>query len=54
MSEKMFHMKHLEGEKILMEELLQLIPEMDELFFMLEGKKTFIKLTRLEDQMVST
>ena len=52
MSEKMFHMKHLEGEKVLMEELLQLIPEMDELFFLLEGKKTFIKLNRLEDQLV--
>jgi hypothetical protein len=43
-SEKLFHMKQLEGEKVIMEELLQLIPELDDLFFLLEGKKTFIKL----------
>jgi hypothetical protein len=43
-SEKLFHMKQLEGEKVIMEELLQLIPELDDLFFLLEGKRTFIKL----------
>lgn len=41
MSEKMFHMKQLEGEKVLMEELLQLIPELDELFQLHENKRTF-------------
>jgi hypothetical protein len=44
MSERMFHIKHLEGEKVIMEDLLQLIPELDELFFRLEGKKTFTKI----------
>jgi hypothetical protein len=44
MSEKMFHMKHLEGEKVVMEELLQLIPELNDLFFQLQGKKTFVPL----------
>jgi len=44
MSEKLFHMKQLEGEKVIMEELLQLIPELDDLFFLLEGKRTFDKL----------
>lgn len=43
-SEKLFHMKQLEGEKVIMEELLKLIPELDELFFLLEGKRTFIKV----------
>ncbi|MEH7119699.1 YaaC family protein [Neobacillus vireti] len=46
MSEKMFHMKQLEGEKILMEELLQLVPELNELFLIVEGKKTFASLTQ--------
>ncbi|WP_083402514.1 YaaC family protein [Bacillus sp. MUM 116] len=41
MSEKMFHMKQLEGEKVIMEELLRLIPELDDLFFLLEGTRTF-------------
>ena len=45
MSEKLFHMKQLEGEKVTMEELLQLIPELDDLFFLHEGKRTFIKYT---------
>lgn len=44
MSEKLFHMKQLEGEKVLMEELLQLIPELDELFFILMRKNSFEKL----------
>jgi hypothetical protein len=44
MSEKMFHMKQLEGEKIVMEELLELIPELEELFLLLESKKTFAKI----------
>jgi hypothetical protein len=41
MAEKMFHMKHLEGEKASMEELLRLIPELNELFLNLEGTSIF-------------
>ncbi|NHC43153.1 hypothetical protein G6549_25025 [Bacillus sp. MM2020_1] len=51
-SEKLFHMKQLEGEKVIMEELLQLIPELDDLFFLLEGKRTFIKLQTDNKQFV--
>lgn len=40
-SEKLFHMKQLEGDKITMEELLQAIPELDDLFVVHEGKSTF-------------
>jgi hypothetical protein len=52
MSEKLFHMKQLEGEKVIMEELLQLIPELDDLFFLLDGKRTFIKLQNHNEQLV--
>ncbi|WP_374703107.1 YaaC family protein [Neobacillus cucumis] len=52
MSEKMFHMKQLEGEKIIMEELLQLIPELDDLFFIMEGKRTFAKLSEHNNELV--
>ncbi|MGZ3900174.1 MAG: YaaC family protein [Bacteroidia bacterium] len=52
MSEKLFHMKQLEGEKATMEELLQLIPELDELFYLLEGKRTFIKIHSHEKQFM--
>jgi hypothetical protein len=52
MSEKLFHMKQLEGDKVIMEELLQLIPELDELFFLLDGKRTFVKL-EVEDGRLS-
>ncbi|MED4207538.1 YaaC family protein [Neobacillus mesonae] len=44
MSEKMFHVKQLEGEKVLMEDLLQLIPELNELFLLHENKRTFESL----------
>jgi hypothetical protein len=44
MSEKMFHMKQLEGEKIIMEELLRLIPELDDLLFLLEGNRGFTNI----------
>lgn len=50
MSEKLFHMKQLEGEKVIMEELLQLIPELDDLFFLLNGKRTFAKIHLLNEQ----
>jgi hypothetical protein len=52
MSEKMFHMKQLEGEKVIMEELLQLIPELNDLFFVLEGKRTFAKLTQRDNDLM--
>ncbi|WP_373889955.1 YaaC family protein [Neobacillus cucumis] len=52
MSEKMFHMKQLEGEKVIMEELLQLIPELNDLFFVLEGKRTFVKLTQQDNDLM--
>ncbi|WML42485.1 YaaC family protein [Neobacillus sp. PS3-40] len=49
MSETMFHMEQLEGDKITMEELLKLIPELDELFVKLEAKQTFMTLERCGD-----
>ncbi|XJZ27340.1 YaaC family protein [Bacillota bacterium Lsc_1132] len=52
MSQSMFHMEQLEGEKVSMEILLQLIPELSQLFFQLEGKQTFIKLHRHNDQLL--
>src|SRR4051812_30090470 len=52
MSEKMFHMKQLEGEKIIMEELLQLIPELNDLFFIVEGKKTFANLAQQDNKLI--
>ncbi|WP_413304892.1 YaaC family protein [Bacillus sp. 1P10SD] len=51
MSEKLFHMKQLEGEKVIMEELLQLIPELDDLFYLLLGKRTFVQLDRVGKQL---
>jgi hypothetical protein len=50
MAEKMFHMKHLEGEKANMEELLRLIPELNDLFTSFNGASTFINVQRKEDQ----
>lgn len=51
MSEKMFHMKQLEGDKITMEELLELIPELDDLFVLHEGKSTFTPIYTLNGHM---
>lgn len=51
MSEKMFHMKQLEGDKITMEELLELIPELDDLFMVHESKNTFIPIYTHHGQM---
>ncbi|WP_462411324.1 YaaC family protein [Neobacillus sp. Marseille-QA0830] len=44
MSEKLFMMKQMDGEKVIMEELLQVIPELDDLFFLHTGKQTFKNL----------
>ncbi|ALC88495.1 hypothetical protein AM500_00810 [Bacillus sp. FJAT-18017] len=41
LSDKLFHMKQIEGDKMSMEELLRLIPEMDSLFWPLEGQANF-------------
>lgn len=41
MTEKLFHMKHFEGEKFTMKNLLTYIPEMSQLFYQLEKKQTF-------------
>jgi hypothetical protein len=52
MSEKLFHMKQLEGDKATMEELLQLIPELHDLFIIQEGKSTFTKIYTQQEQLV--
>ncbi|NWQ44663.1 YaaC family protein [Bacillus sp. EB106-08-02-XG196] len=51
MSEKMFHMKRLEGDKITMEELLELIPELDDLFMKHESKSIFTPIYNLHGQL---
>jgi hypothetical protein len=52
MSEKLFHMKQIDREKVMMEELLQSIPELSDLFYILEGKKTFVKLPMVGERLV--
>jgi hypothetical protein len=52
MSEKMFHMKQLEGDKITMEELLELVPELDDLFMIHESKSTFTPIYTQNEQLV--
>lgn len=49
MSETLFHMEQLEGDKITMEELLRLIPELEDLFTKLEGKQIFTPLNQNGD-----
>ncbi len=44
MGEKLFHMKHLEGEKTNMRELLAQIPELNQMFIQTEGKQTFLQM----------
>lgn len=44
MLEHMFSLKHLEGDKVTMRELLQQIPELASLFKRLERQETFIKI----------
>ncbi|MFD2442624.1 YaaC family protein [Bacillus sp. CGMCC 1.16607] len=50
-AEKMFHMKHLEGEKASMGDLLKLIPELNHLFSSFDGKSLFIKLIRKDHSL---
>ena len=52
MSEKLFHMKQLEGEKIIMEELLQLIPELNDLFMIIFGKKSVEELPMMDEHLM--
>ncbi len=52
MSEKMFNMKQLEGDKITMEELLELIPELDDLFTVHESKSTFTPIYTQNEQLI--
>ncbi len=49
-AEKMFHMKHFEGEKANMSDLFKQIPELSGLFSQLEGKKTFIEVKQTNDE----
>lgn len=50
-SDKMFHMKHLEGTKIKIKSLLQEIPELSTFFFNWEKRKFAIPLRREEQEM---
>lgn len=52
MSEMMFGIKQLEGDKMPMDELLRLIPELDSLFQELEGIHTFMILEKKDDKFV--
>lgn len=49
MAQKMFHMKHLEGEKATMKELLAQIPELSEMFIKTERIQTFIHINQEKD-----
>lgn len=52
-SEKMFHMKHLDGEKYSMEHLLKRIPELNNLFYFTFTKKPSIKITTMNNQILT-
>jgi hypothetical protein len=49
MAEKMFSLKHLDGERYSMGELMKELPELDECFQFLHSKSHFKPLTRLEE-----
>jgi len=52
LSEVMFHMKQLEGEKANMEELLSLIPELDPLFKRVESKSNFTMVSQIHNELL--
>ncbi|MGD6944491.1 YaaC family protein [Cytobacillus gottheilii] len=52
MAEKMFHMKHLEGEKTIMEDLLKQVPEMEGLFRQMEGGAHFVQIPKQEEHFI--
>ncbi|MDQ0273877.1 YaaC family protein [Cytobacillus purgationiresistens] len=46
MAERLFHMKHLEGEKVQMADLLKQMPELSTLFHLTEKKQTFVEVNK--------
>ncbi|MBM7694777.1 hypothetical protein JOC77_004254 [Peribacillus deserti] len=48
-AEKMFHMKHLEGEKLVMKELLQGVPELNTLFLSYYNENNYFPLEKAMD-----
>ncbi|CEG29510.1 YaaC family protein [Bacillus sp. B-jedd] len=44
LSEKLFHMKQVEGDKVTMDALLRMVPELDSLFLQLNGRANFLPL----------
>jgi hypothetical protein len=52
MSETLFHMEQLEGDKISMGDLLQMLPELDDLFVRLEGLKNFVRVEEQGDLFI--
>mgnify|MGYP005751209227 FL=1 len=49
-SDKMFHVKHIEGTKFSMEELLLFVPELQNTFRILQQKNTFIEIGNYKSQ----
>ncbi|GLB62050.1 YaaC family protein [Cytobacillus sp. NCCP-133] len=52
MGEKLFHMKHLEGEKTTMGELLSQIPELNDLYNQTEGRTTYLEIEQDKDLFI--
>lgn len=52
MGEKLFHMKHLEGEKTTMGELFGQIPELNDLYSQTEGRMTFLEAGLEKDELI--
>lgn len=50
MAEKLFHMKHIEGDKISMDCLLRQVPELSDLFLSIEGKNTFTPIKKINNE----
>jgi hypothetical protein len=46
--EKLFHMKHIEGEKFMMDHLFKLIPELGSLYNQIDGSIHLIKMNKLD------
>lgn len=49
-SEKLFHMKQLEGDKASMDSLFKQVPELNELFYQLENKRSFVSVQKIENE----
>jgi hypothetical protein len=47
--EKMFHMKHIEGEKFTMDHLLKLVPELGPLYEQMDSGSHLLKMTKKND-----